>query len=417
LAKSSEIPGELTKWLTSHNAINLKAERTPTAVIGGSRASDIPISDERFKHYVLTTVDLMNLTFNNHKFNPRTPNQGKVNELKASITQLTMISPLTCSFTEKKNLAPDEEEVMLIDGRHRFDALMLLKKNDPSWLQNARVDVKIYFGLQRSDLHVLATYLNQIRRPLKRGEYYKAIVHIFEEKQKELESSKGIPITESQVFSQIHSRELKDRNFDLSIGRIVGITAYDEEQDDSWFPLVGDHQNAKYEEKGDHRVYYRPLTAANLAEFLRHMCKPGPYGDYGEVRAVEIGNVRKLGRQFRKHILVEKIKDRRTVSRTSVACKFWCLSAFGRLMPTVKSLSGKGESILANPLVAWDVIDDMLIKYSEVMAEQTETIQEYQRSGKLLDLDKAWSYQTQSEKVSLHLRKALEEKGIKFERT
>jgi hypothetical protein len=411
---NDSIPTDLQKWLVSHNALNREEEKTPTAAISGSRSPKKKLSDERFKHYVLTTVDLKNLNFNNHKFNPRTPNIGKVNELKASITQLTMISPLTCAFIEKQNLAPDEEEVMLIDGRHRFDALTHLRKDDPLWFQNARVDLKIFFGLQRSDLHVLATYLNQIRRPLKKGEYYKAIVHIFDEKHRELLSSNGVPIKESEIFSEIHSRELKDRNFDLSIGRIVGITAYDDEQGDSWYPLVGDHQNAKYEDKADRGLFYCPVTAGNLAEYLRYLCRPGPYHDFGEKRAVEIGNVKSLGRSFRKHILVDKVTDRRIVSQTSVACKFWCLSAFGSLMKDAEALFKKDDSIMADTMIDWKIIDDILSKYSKIMAEQAEIIRKYQETERLLDLDKAWSYQTQSEKVALHLKEALENEGIKF---
>src|SRR5207245_2065052 len=127
----------------------------------------------------------------------------------------------------------------LIDGRHRFDALQALSIEDKQWANRARVDLKIYFGLSKSDLFSLSAYLNRTRKSLAKGEYYRVIVRIFEEKKKELEALDGKARTEEAVFKAISAQTISNRDFDLSIGRIVGLVAFDDEEADSWYPMVG----------------------------------------------------------------------------------------------------------------------------------------------------------------------------------
>jgi hypothetical protein len=321
-----------------------------------------------------------------------------------------MLTPLTCAFIEGQR----KEPVVLIDGRHRFSALQELDKEDPDWAQGARVDVKLFYNLTKSELHVLATYLNRTRRRLKRGEYYKAIVKIFEEKQGELEAETGTMATEFKIFSAVPRRSLTNRDFDLSIGRLVGLAAFREEEGGSWHPYVGLHQNDKFE--SDAGVFYCPVTAGNVAELLRNLCYPRPYSDYGEKRAVELGNVLILGEIFRRTILGNPTRNAREVTYSTVGSKFWCLAAFGSLMrdwTTFNEPTGEA-SILSDPEPDWDEVRGLLKSYTEIMADQAEIVREYKATKELETLKHAWSYQTQRDQVRRPLQEAFEQHGYTF---
>ena len=404
-----KIPDDLVKWLNDHSVnhpLHLEEVKPPF---------------EKARKYILATINLKGLDFKTRNYNPRTPNQGKVRELQASISQLNMLSPLTCAFLE----SPEEdftdpnnkilENVILIDGRHRFNALQLLAKDNKDWADKARIDIKVFFGLKKSDLHVLATYLNKTRRNLSKGEYFRAIVKIYEEKLFELRQDSGKPVTEEQVFKEIHGRELTDKNFDLSVGRIVGITAFDEEEDDSWYPRVGIHQNDKYKIDNTDDTLYCQITAGNLAELLRYLCCIQPYNDLGDKRSVEIDNTLRLGRIFRKEVLDQQIKERGTINHTTIGCKFWCIAAIGSLFEEIDGMnSSRNDSILAQEDPDWDLIGKLLSTYSRIMDGQAEIVQKYLDTDKLEYLKQAWSYQTTRAQVQRPLKQALSDNGIHF---
>ena len=332
----------------------------------------------------------------------------------ASIGQLSMLSPLTCAYVPPDDRTSPEngsaEPVVLIDGRHRFSALQEMAKTDPDWASHARVDLKIYYGLQRSDLFQLATYLNRTRRNLRKGEYYQVIVKIFDEKKSEIEAETRKPATEKDIFSQISERAVPNKTFDLSIGRIVGLTAFDEEEAGAWYPMVGLNQRQRYQ--GPEGKGYCPLTAGNLAELLGNLCFPKPYDDSGKKRDTEIGNVLRLGRIFREHIINDFVEDYETATGETVACKFWCLSAFGsilhdsRLAQTSPSKSGW---LLADPKPNWSIIESAVKAYRRVMEEQAGIVNQY-KASKTQDpkfLIRAWSYQTQRDQVKVPLQDKL----------
>jgi hypothetical protein len=389
------IPKGLGLWLEKHGAGNWVAGSSKWPGTGEER------------RYVLATADFGLLSFEDHSYNPRKPSDAKINLLLASVRQLSMLSPITCAFIEGQ----PKEPVVLIDGRHRFSALQKLAAEEPDWAKKARIDLKVFYGLQKSDLHVLATYLNRTRQKLSKGEYYRAIVNIYDEKLKEMEATTGTTPLETEVFSAINARELSNHDPDLSIGRIVGITAFDEEEEGSWYPLVGMHQHEKFIQ--GNLAYYRPLTAGNLAEFLTYLCLSRPYKDRGESRAVEIGNVVTLGEAFREIVLTQPIKDRKRITQTTVACKFWCLAAFGDLLKKYKSLPER-EAPFSAPDLDWDRIRSLLKAYSKVMKDQAKVVSEYKDTKDPEFLNRAWSYQTQKDQVRVPLKKALVGAGFSF---
>src|SRR5208283_3049693 len=150
LAALSQVPPELLAWV-----------RTKKGTPPLQSVTAIPGSPENDHPFVVTSVPVSELRFADHQYNPRHPSLGRVNELRASVHQLGLLSPLTCAYIEG-----GKEEVVLIDGRHRFDALRALETEDKQWAGRARVDLKIYFGLAKSDLFQLATYLNRTRKAL-----------------------------------------------------------------------------------------------------------------------------------------------------------------------------------------------------------------------------------------------------------
>ncbi|MEA3190093.1 MAG: ParB/Sulfiredoxin domain [Thermoplasmata archaeon] len=385
----------------------LKAHRSSTPSPG---TAHLPGDKVGMRPFVLASVPLAKLDFQDHRFNPRTPSPAKVNELSASIRYLGLLTPLTCCYIE------EEDKVVLIDGRHRYGALKSLAQEDAAWAKEAEVDVKIYYRLLVSDIYILATYLNRTRRNLKKGEYYQVIVNIYENKQQELESETRKKHTEKEIFGKISHRELTDRNFDLSIGRLVGIAAFDEEEDDAWFPYVGNHQSARVQ--NDSSRGYCPLTAGNLASFLRFLCKAQPYDDVGQARAIELANVIELGRIFHKGLL-EPVESYMQATATTVACKHWPLVAFGHLLrdssifadreaksaPFATTLKASQKTMLTKAVAA----------YKQVMAEQATLIQEFKESDNDQDiLRKAWSYQTQKNLILGYLKDELEARVTGF---
>jgi len=408
----SIVPKDLEAWLQSRGASHISLEVTPLP-----QYQFTPTDDKVLRKYVLATVNLrdLNLDFKSHKFNPRTPNRNKVNVLKASMIQLNMLSPLICAYIPKENLKKDEDEVLLIDGRHRYDALCAMKTEFPEWGKKAQIDLKIFVDLQRSDLHVMATYLNKIRQPLKKGEYFRAIFRIYEDKKEELTSKTGKTPTEEEVFRAISTEEFTDRNFAFSIGRIVGMTALDPEEGGAWYPLVGDYQNAKYSLDG--QGYYCSITAGNVAEFLKFICKAGPYNDNGDIRSNEIGNVVELGISFSKRIMDIRISDRSEDNHTTVGCKFWCVSALGKLLSLLEGMPRENdrESIMAqSDTMEWGLIDGFFLAYSEIMDDQAEKIHKYKQSEQMIDLKLAWSHQTQRDQVKKPLEDEFIKRGFQF---
>jgi hypothetical protein len=386
------------------NWIGLKKGSAPleseTAIPGSTGA------DHRF---VVTSIPVSELEFNDHQYNPRTPSIGRVNELRASVHQLGLLSPLTCAY-----VTAGDERVVLIDGRHRFEALRALGSEDRPWAARARVDLKIYYGLSKSDLFQLSTYLNRTRKALAKGEYFRVIVRIYDEKKKELEAEDGRPRSEKEVFRAVSSQTISDRDFDLSIGRIVGMVAFDDEEDDAWFPMVGTRQQERI--RGPKTLSgYCPLTAGNLAVFLSYLCYPKPYGEKGDARSTEIGNVVKLGRVFRKHIIDRPVKTYETATGTSVGCKHWCLAAFGSLLHDSKLFAARvraDRSALSDDDPPWDQITNAVSAYREIMDGQAEIVNQYRSTEEPGFLTRAWSYQTQSDQVKVPLAKAFKALGI-----
>ena len=406
---------ELRDWIRKHKGTDpLKQSGIAPAPYGG-----------RKKAFMLTTMPLEELNFTDNRFNPRTPNTGKVNELIASISSLTLLTPLTCAYIGKEygdnNLTDEEhhDEVVLLDGRHRFSALDRLRKDYPDWAKEAKIDLKIYFNLQLSDIYMLATYLNKTRKSLAKGEYYKFVVNIYEERETEIVRAEGKTPTEERVFKDISTRELMDKYFDLSVGRIVGITAFDDEEGTSWYPMVGIRQQDKIKEDGISKGKYCPITAGNMATFLGHLCSREPYPDHGETRATEITNVLRLGEKFREKIL-QPVDDFDLATGTTVSCKHWTLDAFGSLIEEFWADYLVKKRIAELPLLAhtelrWDRIKQLLDSYYDIMSSQAPVINKYRGLLKAEKLDEAaplreyvWSYQTQTGQITPKLKSEIE---------
>lgn len=362
------------------------------------------------KCFTLATVRFGDLDFRDHAFNPRVPSDVKVNELLASIRRLALLNPLVCAYLEPEDRGRRGESVVLIDGRHRYEALCRLAAEDRPWRENARIDLKVYYGLGRSELFLLSTYLNRNRRALRRGEYYRSVTRIYDERRDELTAHLGREPNEREVFQALHGRELRNRDFDLSIGRIVGLVGFGPARTARWAPLVGNSQNQLLApDTGLHG--FAPLTAGNLAEFLRHLCLDRPYEDNGRARARELANVNRLGDLFRDAFL-RPVADYTVATDTTVGCKFWVLSAFGRVLRT-SSLFSKQVADGAAPFSAepdWRRIELIVEAYQEIMADQANLVNRYRDTESEEFLDRAWSYQTQRNQVLFRLVRALQEK-------
>src|SRR5438093_1035659 len=118
------LPPALLAWLDSHDG---------TPPLEGATA--IPGADGLDHAFIVTSVPVTRLRFEDRQYNPRTPSLGRVDELRASISQLGLLSPLTCAYVAQatpngpntpREKVPIHEDVVLIDGRHRFDALKAL---------------------------------------------------------------------------------------------------------------------------------------------------------------------------------------------------------------------------------------------------------------------------------------------------
>jgi hypothetical protein len=424
-APTREVPKALQSWLNEHGATATRPD------VGLA-----PFGDHS-RLFVLATVPLKGLEFELERYNPRIPSQKRVDDLFASIGTLSLLSPLMCAFVGDKRgnggpiRAPAKrkgnggdgrdsrssgeepsEPVVLLDGRHRFKALRALARANPDWGKAARVDLKIYYHLPISDLFLLATYLNKTRKALAKGEYYRFIVDIYESRFEEVKSNiRRIP-TEKEVYSSVQPRELTDKNFDLSVGRLVGLIAFAEEEKGSWYPYVSSRQLEKLTKDEDPSGGYKPLTAGNLATFLGHLCRIPPYEDDGHGRAIEMTNLRLLGEEFRAHLL-RPLKKYDEASATSVACKHWCIDALGTFMAKEKSslVNGKvssGIPLLAYPDIRWGRVVEILSAYYKAMGPQAARINRYKKTKDLADLKMAWSYQTQTSQVLYGLRPELE---------
>ncbi|MFG1415730.1 MAG: ParB N-terminal domain-containing protein [Thermoplasmataceae archaeon] len=387
---------ELKNWIKEHNC---KGEtfQEGTAPLNG-----------KLRGFALTTCPLNELVFNDHKFNPRTPNQGKVKELAASISVLTLLTPLTCAYIEE-----NEERVVLLDGRHRFSALQSIAQDHPDWAINAKVDLKIYYNLEKSDVYMLATYLNKTRRALHKGEYYQFIVDIYDSKYEELVRKNGKEPTEAEIFREISARELTNKNSDLSVGRIVGQTAFDDEQNGSWYPFVGSKQQDRIK-MGKYKEYFCPITAGNMAKFLEHLCQTTPYNDNGEKRAVEITNVLELGQAFTEEIFKEPVKKYDKATGTTVACKHWVIDALGYLLENnwSKAFLKNGDqsgSFLSHPEIDWDSLKKFLRHYLKVMETQATLTNKYRSTENRELVENIWSYQTQTMQIVPRLQKEMED--------
>lgn len=405
------LPLPLEKWIKEHKG-------NPSQIIEG-RAPE----GKKTRDFVIVNCPLMSLKFEDHRFNPRQPNAGKINELIASISTLSLLTPLTCAYldsSDDKGWVGYREDVVLLDGRHRFRALEKLKELYPEWAETTTIDLKIYFNLAKSDIFMLATYLNKTRKALAKGEYYKFIVEIYESKLTEIVQATGKEPTEKEVFKEINARELSNKNFDLSIGRIVGMTAFDDEQEGSWFPYVGLKQQDKIKD-GVHAGYFCPITAGNLATLLGHLCSAFPYDDDGSNRATEIANVLTLGVAFQE-IVFTPVYSYDEATGTTVSCKHWPLEAFGQLIEKdwAKELVVNGineESLLSHTDVDWKKFKELLRTYFTIMTEQADVINKFRRLSKESQnaeaaamVQRAWSYQTQTDQIRPRLKSLVEEK-------
>ena len=391
-----EIPDELKKWLEENECTYDKN--------GISIPQFFDKDGNRNKTFLYAKCPLNKLTFNDHKFNPRRPNLGKVNELANSISSLSLLSPLTCAFIQNdSDIEGNGGNVFLLDGRHRYDALIKLRDENKEWAHKTVIDLKIYFYIEISEVYLLSTYLNKTRKALAKGEYYKVIVEIYENRVEELLSKKGMaePLTEKKVFDSISGKDLTDKNRDLSIGRIVGLVAFDPEEEGSWYPWIGIRQQDKFK-KDDGTISFCSMTAGNLYKFLSHLCYNGPYDDKGENRATEINNVLKLGEYF-KDIIFKDIKGYDTTTATSVACKHWVLDALGKIIKEreqdfISSDMGS-KSLMANTDIKWERFEEILKAYFKISGIQAEKINYYRKTKNPSDLKEAYTYQTQTDQI------------------
>jgi len=397
---SVQTPPGLLEWLKGHGA---------TEVVGD--LARVP-GEDKTRGFALATVDLASLAFKTHRYNPRMPSPPKIAQLAASIRYLSLLSPLTCCYLAEEDRENGEEQVVLVDGRHRFEALHQIAEAEPEWGQVARIDLKIYWDLRKSDIYVLSTYLNRTRRNLRKGEYYRAVVEIYELKKEELEGERGRPQTESEVFEEVSPKELADRDFDLSIGRIVGLIAFDEEEAGAWYPFVGNHQNQKV--LSDTERGYCPLTAGNLAAFLGYLCLPSAYDDRGDSRSIEIANAVRLGEVFRSAEILRPVEGYAQATRTTVACKHWPLVALGSLLresQLFRKRDNEEWAPFSEVRLDWRGIEKVVTTYAEIMEDQAGFINQYRDRGDEEMLRKAWSYQTQRDQVKRPLRADLLRRG------
>jgi hypothetical protein len=383
----NDIPPELKKWLAKVDIKQLDYLKVE---------SNWPFLQKGGRKYILVSpkLSLIANVFDNHDYNPRKPSSGRINELRASISQLSLLSPLTCALLPKSELQESKENVVLLDGRHRFEAIKQLHENFLDWKEDPRVDLKIFYGLDRSDLLILATYMNRTRRNLKKGEYYKAVVGIYENKEEEFISNRGIPPMEKEVFDAIEPGALQDKMSDLSIGRIVGIIGFDPEEYGRWVPNVGTYQGDKYQSE-DGLYYYCALTAGNLAVFLRHICQPSPYEDHGERRNIEIANVSKLGEFFNSYVFNERITKRDDPKKSSVASKYWVMHAFGSILEDYRKRFSSENYIMSDPNVNLNKLSTVIREFGLIMEKQATIIKKYMTDKRFEDLKRANTYQTE----------------------
>lgn len=382
------VPPRLRSWLEQRH-VDLTEAHT----------SHLPGHGDHGRSFVLTTVPLRHLRFTDHRYNARQPSEAKINEVTSSMRYMGLLTPLTCFFDDQG------DEVFLVDGRHRYEALQLLAVEEPDWADRAVVDVKIYMGLQASEVHVASAYLNRTRRNLRNGEYYQIIRTIYQTKYQELATTMKRTPTEDDVFNAISHRELANRNFDLSLGRLVAECALSPSSE-GWYPFVGGYQGQRIL---DPRISgYCPMTAGNLAHLLRPLCTVGPASE--ATRSMERQNIERLGDQFREHVL-EPVHRRSGITGVQTACRHWTLAAFGRIL---RGLVGAAADVSPFGLsdVDWKNLGDAVRAYRKIMDKQAELIRGARQEDKDSLPESAWAWQTRLNLVQSALERELEAAGV-----
>ena len=400
IAKTTEhaIPNSLKKWLSDREVDVNKNTVVQETFLNESKKID-NYGEPVFRYYVLSSIKLKYLCFTDNRFNPRIPNEERINELAASIKQLSLLTPLTCVCIEDTEFT---EEVLLVDGRHRFEALKLIREMQKDSGETL-IDVKIFFELEKSDALLMANYLNRSRRQLKPAEYYGSVARIYHQAQKEL-MRKNINVpSEEEIFKYVSDESLKNKNLDLSIGRIVGDIINEEENGDLWYNYVGIDQNSK-----TNNNEYKPMTAGVLFHLLKNLCYKKPYTkNESRTRSVEIDNCLQLGAKYEKIVFTKLMENRDETTATYVACKTFVTMAFGEILEYCVKV--KDENYIENQKsvfcgdVDWTLVEKVLMAFMTTMEGQAKLVNEYYRKKDLTILKGAWSHQTQKDQIKTSL--------------
>jgi hypothetical protein len=441
-----QIPPELKAWLDERDAFYT------SAVARAPDAEEHP--------FVLATLPLKSLNFQDGQYNPREPIPAKIKQLAASISSLTMLTPLTAAHVDISK-SGGTEPVVLLDGRHRFKALEMIVKRQKElgetsrWSVDDRIDVKIYHSLSRSQLNALSVFLNEGRRSLKKGEYYSGLLTMYNNRAKEMSAKLHRMPNETEVFETLRNKKgITNLNLDLSIGLHVARAGFDGEAK-GWFPFVGKGQGSpikgnveesfktneqdfnegvwgdekkRFEQKfDDTKVSLEgscPITAGNLAYFLKPLCRPSAFpGEKSyDFRSTELQVVRRLGEEFQKCGILTGIENR-GVTPALLACKHWTIRSFSNLLaglPELMAIKGDEESILANA----EREHEQLIKkginaYAKACFAAAPKVNQF-RDGLTangdLDDTSLWAVQTQPRFILPGLAEALKEySGLEFE--
>lgn len=291
----------------------------------------------------LVPMDCVDDITHAHRYNPRHPKEDHRDRLMHQIGTYGLIQPLVATFDKARGSS--EHQVFLIDGRHRFHALLALDPDlhadvvarskegsqrrdvealsDISKLREPKpearasiqtytprwdideegepgspmVPVKIYFKQDEVERIGMAVFLNKGQKKLAGGE---EIDRIFDAFDKALQEDAQDHETPSEVRAA--ERVMKGRGTTDSTLVVLSrhVAAAMRDQESPWNILIGRWQGEALEED-DEVVRKKPLTAKNYLAFARELVTAGPMEEYDEdLREAEIHNLDRLGEVFSK---------------------------------------------------------------------------------------------------------------------
>lgn len=344
----------------------------------------------------------------NHRLNPRIPRHQFLKQLQGDIKSLGLLTPLTCALVDRGDIEAGTYEMLVIDGRHRLEAINQLL-NGITEDTDGNVDVKVISPeAPESFLYQLSLYLNRTRKALKKGEYFKHITELWQKAVEEMTTPDGPPL-ESAVFEFLKgTSELYDAKKDLTIGRIIGELLQTEIGDS--FIAIGQGEKLYYQEN----IITKVITAQNFQNLITPFVSFKAYDEPepSESRSKEIMNAIKLAEilydtlYHPKYLSDIKYRPSETTdykqpipSPGAIAGKSWITAACSDMLDAIWKSEEYQQQLSDFGLAEFQAYEDFFVKLREIFKEEAIDVAiwrlEKREREEITDLEMPKSFLTQ----------------------